>query len=448
MTVNPEQNIEKIQTWLGGLDKFSIRPGLERMEYMMERLNHPHRRLKFIHIAGTNGKGSTSAYLAAILREAGHDVGLFTSPYIESFHSRIQNNGEPISDENLFLLQEKIRPIVEEMADMEIGEPTEFEVVTALAILYFATIVYPDIVVWETGLGGRLDSTNIVHPIATVITNIGLDHMNILGHDIPSIAREKAGIIKSGVPLITGERKEEALHVILEVARQKNATVYRPDVEYEVNRREKRPGMHGEMFDFKSIFGALEACETPMAGKHQVENAGIALMTLQVLGKYFALYTEEKHIRAGLLATVWPGRFEKISEAPIVVLDGAHNADGIKALRQTVEEFYPGKRISLVFAVLADKPYQEMIEIIAPVCKQVRVTKVDNPRSQSPDKLVSVFGAVIGENRVHSYMDWREALHDTIHTAESDDIIVVAGSLYFISDVRKEWKEKYRKAGD
>lgn len=438
------QSLEQALSWLAGLERFSIRPGLERMEYMMERLGHPERRLKFIHIAGTNGKGSTASFLHSILRKAGQDVGLFVSPYITSFHERIQYNGQYIVTEDLVVLIEKLKPVVEEMSAGELGTPTEFEVVTALALLYFATVTYPDLVIWETGLGGRLDSTNIVHPLASIITNVGFDHMNILGGDLPAIAREKAGIIKSGTPIITGRMPGQALAIIEEIASKRQAAIYRADEEYQA----VRTRMNGhEVMDFTGLFGSVAGCELGLMGAHQVDNAAAALMTLQVLNKYFALYIEEEHIREGLSAARWPGRFEKISKSPDIILDGAHNADGVRALVQTVRDYYPGRKVSLVFSALEDKNYAEMVEMLAPLCESVWVTKTNHPRAACADALAIAFKNAASDLPVHVEEEWKNAWHQALHTVTSQEVLLVAGSLYFISDIRNEWKEN-RKAGD
>jgi dihydrofolate synthase/folylpolyglutamate synthase len=438
------QSLEQALSWLAGLEKFSIRPGLERMEYMMERLDHPERRLKFIHIAGTNGKGSTAAFLQAILRHAGQDIGLFVSPYITSPRERIQYNGEYINTDDLLALINKLAPIAEEMKDTEVGMPTEFEVITALALLYFATVTYPDIVIWETGIGGRLDSTNIVHPLACIITNVGFDHMNILGEDLPAIAREKAGIIKSGVPVITGKMPGKALEVIEETARARRAAMYRADKEYQaVRARENGP----EILDFTGMFGSLNGLELGLYGAHQVDNAAAALMTLQVLNKYFALYIEEEHIRQGLQETKWPGRFEKIGEHPDVILDGAHNPEGVRALAQTIRDYYPGRKVSLVFSALSDKNYAEMALLLAPLCERVWVTRIDHPRAARPEEIAAAFRSAAPDIPVQVEEEWRTAWHRALHTATAQEVLVVAGSLYFIADIRNEWKEN-RKAGD
>ncbi|GEN33018.1 bifunctional folylpolyglutamate synthase/dihydrofolate synthase [Aneurinibacillus danicus] len=438
------QSLDQALSWLAGLERFSVRPGLARMEYMMERLGHPERRLKFIHIAGTNGKGSTAAFLHAILRRAGQDVGMFVSPYVTSFHERIQYNGSYITTEELVELIEKVKPVVEEMKESEFGTPTEFEVVTALALLYFATVTYPDIVVWETGLGGRLDSTNIVHPLACIITNVGLDHINILGEDLPAIAREKAGIIKNGVPIITGKMPGKALEIIEEAARSRRASIYRAGEEYDAVRIRENDR---EMMDFAGMFGSVAGCELGLVGAHQVDNAAAALMTLQVLSNYFALYIEEEHIREGLREARWPGRFEKISEAPDVILDGAHNAEGVSALIQTVQDYYPGRKVSLVFSALADKNYAEMAWQLAPICNRVWVTKNDHPRAARVEDLAAAFRTAAPDMPVQAEENWQEAWRQALHTVTPQEVLLVAGSLYFISDIRNEWKEN-RKAGD
>lgn len=434
--------------WLNQLDKFSIRPGLERMDYLLGRLGHPERRLKFIHISGTNGKGSTSAMLEAVLRKAGYCTGLFTSPYIESFNSRIRINGEPISSAHLLQMINEIRPLVEEMGNLNIGIPTEFEMITVLAILYFATVAYPDIVIWETGLGGRLDSTNVVYPLVSVITNVGLDHMNILGGSLADIAREKAGIIKNGVPVVTGIKNEDILKLVTEVAEQKKAKLYATEQDFTLIRKIPEQGRFLERMDFQSYYGGYKNLEVSLLGKHQAENASIALMTLQVLKSFYALYIEEEHIREGLKSTLWPGRFERISTNPTIILDGAHNEDGIRAVVETLHDFYPGNKVDLLFAVLKDKPYEEMVKHLTPFCREVRVTAVSHPRGASPAEVAKEFLQAEPGLHVDVVEDWKDAFRQSCQKVGGEGILLVAGSLYFISDIRKEWFEKYRKAGE
>lgn len=219
----PLQSYREAVDWITGLIPFGIRPGLDRIEQLMERLDNPHRRLKFIHIAGTNGKGSTCAYLTSVLLRGGYDVGTFTSPYITKFTNRFQYNGIDIEEETLLRLANELKPHVDELAQTELGSPTMFEVSTALAILFYAKVTYPDYVVWETGLGGRLDVTNIVQPVVSVITNIGHDHMDKLGDTIAAVASEKAGIIKAGIPVISAVTQPEAIEVIKQAAEGKKA---------------------------------------------------------------------------------------------------------------------------------------------------------------------------------------------------------------------------------
>ncbi|HBI03890.1 MAG TPA: bifunctional folylpolyglutamate synthase/dihydrofolate synthase [Paenibacillaceae bacterium] len=443
------KDLDEALSWLNQLDKFSIKPGLERMEYVLGRLGHPERRLKFIHIAGTNGKGSTSAMMESVLREAGYSTGLFTSPYIESFTSRIRYNGEAIFLHDLLKVMNEIRPIVDELSDKkDIGIPTEFEVVTILAIVYFAKISFPDIVVWETGLGGRLDSTNVVTPIVSVITNVGFDHMNILGATLQEIAGDKAGIIKNGVPVVTGIQNAESLSVIIEEAKKKKATVYAAGKEFFRERKHPQPGVGRETFDFHSLFSSLQQVQVSLLGEHQIANASLALMALQVLKSYYAMYIEEEHIRQGLIKTSWPGRFEKINEKPTIILDGAHNEEGVRALAKTLDDFYPDTKINLLFAVLHDKPYGKMVDILAPYGKHVTVTAVAHPRKAVPEEVAKHFIQVRPTLDVQVIADWREAFNQCTASLTEDGILLVVGSLYFISDIRNEWLNLNRKDGE
>jgi dihydrofolate synthase/folylpolyglutamate synthase len=443
------KDINEGLNWLNQFDKFSIKPGLQRMEYMLERLDHPERRLKFVHIAGTNGKGSTSAMMESILREAGHNIGLFTSPYLQSFTERIRFNGESISDDDLLKIMNKIRPIVEELSTKEeVGTPTEFEIVTVIALEYFAKTAYPDLVIWETGLGGRLDSTNVVTPLISVITNIGLDHTNVLGTTLEEIAREKAGIIKNGVSVVTGVQDEESLKVIEEIAKNKKSTLYRLGKEFTVERQQPEPGDKKERFHFYSHFSKLNGLQLSLLGEHQVANASVALMALQVLNIYYALYIEEEHIRAGLLKTTWPGRFEVINEKPTILLDGAHNEEGVNALVQTLKDFYPDKKVNLLFAVLEDKPYDKMIELLVPYCNKVFLTSVAHPRQASPDAVAKCMMEAGLKTEMYTIHDWREAFRQCLSSTNDEEVLLVAGSLYFISDIRNEWLNSHRKVGE
>ncbi|XOS90365.1 bifunctional folylpolyglutamate synthase/dihydrofolate synthase [Brevibacillus laterosporus] len=282
--------------WLHSLLRFGLKPGLERMNWMLEELGHPERNLLFVHVAGTNGKGSTCTFLTHVLLEAGISVGTFTSPYITDFRERIRFNNQLIPQDDLVRLVDEIKPLVGRCEqETEYGCPTEFEVITLLAICYFGRVVRPAIVVWETGLGGRLDSTNVVHPIISVITNVGLDHTNVLGSTIGEIALEKAGIIKSGVPVVIGHFQEEALDVISRITKQKNSKLYRLGSEFNSKPLFTEVSRGTQHIEYNSLFRPSSSTyQLGLLGKHQVQNAGVALMVLDLMREFYAFLWKKK----------------------------------------------------------------------------------------------------------------------------------------------------------
>ncbi|HZG79234.1 MAG TPA: folylpolyglutamate synthase/dihydrofolate synthase family protein [Brevibacillus sp.] len=442
--------------WLHGLLRFGARPGLERMNWVLEELDHPERRLPFIHVAGTNGKGSTCAYLTQMLLEAGYSVGTFTSPYLIDFRERIRYNGNMIPQDDLLALINEIKTLVERCEqETAYGSPTEFEVVTLIAILYFARVVRPAVVVWETGLGGRLDSTNVVLPIVSVITNIGMDHTQVLGQSLPEIAGEKAGIIKPGVPVVTGERNPEALAVIAKKAKETRSTVYQIDKEFEAAQLEEQLGE--QQFRYKSIHRRHESSyRLTMNGPHQVDNAAVALMTIDVLRNYFSYILEEEEILRGLQQTRWPGRLEVVSSRPLVVLDGAHNREGIEALTGSLKKLMPGEaRLQLLFAGLGDKPLMEMASALTGLKDRVgslHVTTFDYPRAADAQTLYQAFrDGGWEETLLDTVTDWRAFLKDWMkdkQSAKADDWLVICGSLYFIAQVRAFFPTTVEEAGE
>ncbi|WP_458412327.1 bifunctional folylpolyglutamate synthase/dihydrofolate synthase [Schinkia sp. CFF1] len=418
--------------WLNSRLTFGVKPGLERMNYMLAELRHPERRLKTVHVAGTNGKGSTVSFMSHILQEAGYVVGTFTSPYIESFNERISVNGEPISDEDFVEVINKIKPIVEKCEATEHGAPTEFEVLTVIALEYFARHAVPDITLFETGLGGRLDSTNVIYPLVSVITNIGQDHLNILGDTIEEIAKEKAGIIKSGTPVVTAVEQPEAKQIIMDTAKSKNAKFYHLGKQY------KYEGLtlqnDHETFTFQSSFRRLENLEITMKGEHQVKNAVTALMALEYLRQYFAFIIDEEHVRNGLLKTAWKGRFEKVSDEPLIYIDGAHNPEGIETLCQTIQRYYPDKKVHIVFSAMKDKLLKEMIEQLDSASVKITFTQFDFPRCADAKGLFDLSTSATK----HLEEDWKKAIEDEKQAIRNtkDEILIITGSLYFISQVR------------
>lgn len=417
--------------WIHARLRLGIKPGLKRMEYMMERLGHPETKMKSVHIGGTNGKGSTVTFLRSILEASGYSVGTFTSPYIEQFNERISVNGKPIRDDELVELTNIIRPLADELEKTELGGPTEFEVITAMSFYYFANVKQVDIVIYEVGLGGRFDSTNIIYPLASVITNIGLDHTNILGHSYAEIAFEKAGIIKPAVPIFTAAKQPEALNVIKEQAKNKQAPLFQLDQEFSIF--DHYSVDRGEVFSMVSgEFQSFTGLETSMLGKHQTENASLAVMTAQYLHESGSFVITEEAVRKGLKMAYWPGRLEIVSENPLIILDGAHNNEGISALVQELTNRYTDKSVHIIFAALKDKKLDQMIHQLDQVADKITFVSFDFPRAADAEDLVKISQSP----QKLAVDDWKTYIMEEIQAVEPNRLLVITGSLYFISDVK------------
>ncbi|KRE51167.1 bifunctional folylpolyglutamate synthase/dihydrofolate synthase [Paenibacillus sp. Soil522] len=436
----PLQSYQEAVAWITGLIPFGIRPGLERIEKLMELLENPHRRLKFIHIAGTNGKGSTCAYLTSVLLRSGYDVGTFTSPYITKFTNRFQYNGVDIEEETLLKLANEVKPHVEALAETELGSPTMFEVSTALAVLFYAKVTYPDYVVWETGLGGRLDVTNIAHPVVSVITNIGHDHMDRLGDTIAAVASEKAGIIKAGIPVVSAVSQPEAIEVIKRVAAEKQSTLYLLGEQFHETVLSVREDE--QIFRFDNLFRSIEPLTITLNGAHQRTNAAVAVMTLEVLRQYNALVVEDDVLAEGLRAAAWPGRLEMVSKQPRILIDGAHNPEGAESLADALVNTYKYDRLHLMMGMLENKNHQDVLKHILPIVDTLIVTEPDfrmkkearamadvvlEMQQQQPDKYR--FELIVEQN-------WQTALQKLQQLTGDTDLGVVTGTLYLIADVR------------
>lgn len=430
---------EEAVRWIEGLARFGMRPGLERMRWMLDKLDDPHRRLKFIHVAGTNGKGSVCAFLEEALRRFEYDVGMFISPYTDTYRSRIRLNGEPIPEESLLSLVNRIKPLADELAATEMGPPTMFEVSTLLAILYFATEAYPDYVVWETGMGGRLDCTNVVHPVLSIITNIGLDHTDVLGDTLSSIAEEKAGIIKPGMPVVTAVEQPEALEIISEKARQTKSTLYVLGRDFTV---EALRTDHPQTVRFRSPFREIPDLEISLAGEHQQRNAACALMAIEVLRQYYALIVEDEPLYEAFRETRWPGRLELVRESPRIVLDGAHNPDGAAALAKalTTVPAFRHRRLHILLAMIESKHHQGYLEHILPIADTLILTEADISRKTPAERLAGIASRMPDQSGKRPELivepDWKAALEKLETLTGPEDLAVVTGTLYLVSDVR------------
>lgn len=421
---------EEALEWIHARLRLGIKPGLKRMEWMMAKLANPHRDLKAVHIGGTNGKGSTVTFLRSILQAGSHTVGTFTSPYIEQFNERISINGKPITDEEILQIANVIKPLADELDGTELGGPTEFEVITAMAFYYFAKVHQVDIVIFEVGLGGRFDSTNIILPILSIITNIGLDHVNILGHTYEEIAFEKAGIIKPGTPVFTAVKRPDALGVIEKQAEKMEAALFKINKDFSIENHTSLP--KGEQFTLKSNDRALENLEISMIGEHQTENASLAIMAGLYLNERGLFKLSEQDIRIGLTNAYWPGRFEILSENPLVVIDGAHNDEGITALVHELNQRFCDRKIHIVFTALKDKSLEKMIGKLDEVADKITFVSFDYPRAAAADTLFEISHS---DNKFASD-DWQQAIREELSNLEDGNILIVTGSLYFISVVK------------
>lgn len=445
----PFRTADEAVGWITGRMKFGIRPGMKRMELFMEKLGHPHRRLKFIHVAGTNGKGSTCAFLTKTLTACGYDVGTFTSPYIERYQNRIQLNGQDIDDDSLIRLTNELKPIFDEIAETEWGAPTMFEVSTTLALLYFAKVAYPDFVVWETGLGGRLDSTNVVTPIVSVITNVGHDHMDILGDSLTAIAEEKAGIIKPGVPVVSAAEQPETIAAIRKVATERKSTLYLMNEQFRYE--PVFSGLDEQTIHFAGPFRRLEGIGITLNGEHQLKNAAVALMTLEVLRQYYAVVLDEDPFREGLRSAQWPGRLEMVCRSPRLLLDGAHNPEGAETLAAALRSpIYRRDKLHLMIAMMPAKQHDGVLRHLLPLADSLIVTEPDFFKRADAEHLAELARSTLRELdkpiEVVVEKDWRQALALLTERTGPDDLAVVTGTLYLISDVRS-WV-LYRKDSD
>ena len=422
-------NYEETVSWIHDRIKFGIRPGLIRINELLDRLDNPQNKLKTVHIGGTNGKGSTTTFLRCLLEEQGLTVGTFTSPYIESFNERVAINGQPIPDEDLVELVKKIKPIVDEMDTVEeLKNAVEFEILTAIMFQYFLEKEV-DIVLVEVGLGGRYDCTNVITPLASAITTIGLDHVDILGDSIEEIASQKAGIIKENVPVVIGKVEEAALKVIKEEAANLNSPVFQYGEEF-TSKYIQPDESWGEIFNFRSQELDLSHLKISLLGKHQVDNASVAIELYSIVSKSLGLPVTGKDIQKGLKKAFWPGRMEKISDEPLIVLDGAHNDHAMQVLVQNLKTEFKGQHIHTIFGALSTKDIASMIKDLKTVPNlDLKVTTFDYPKAFTKEQYE--------ELGLNAYNSWQEALAETLEELTGDDLVLVTGSLYFISQVRE-----------
>ncbi len=417
--------------YLESLTRFGIRLGLERMHYLLEALGHPERRLRVVHVAGTNGKGSTCAILDSILRAAGYRAGLYTSPHLVRYEERIRLGGAPIPGGRLAELVACVREVVERAAAEGREPPTEFEAGTAIMYAYFAE-EGAEVVVQETGLGGRLDATNVVPaPLVCVLTAIGMDHRDRLGDTLAAIAAEKAGIVKPGVPVVSAPQEPEAAQVVARAAARAGSRLIRVGHEVAVEGVAVSP--EGTRFDYRGLSGWETDLRLGLLGRHQAENAACALAAVEVLRER-GLTIPEEAVRAGLARARWPGRLEVLGHRPLLVLDGAHNPHGAAALRRSLEELWPGRLFVFVLGVLATKDARGIVTALAPLAAGVVATCPDSGRALAPAELARLAEEAGCPALVEPAVP--VAVRRALDWAGPTGAVCVAGSLYLVGRVR------------
>ncbi|MBE6062836.1 MAG: bifunctional folylpolyglutamate synthase/dihydrofolate synthase [Clostridium butyricum] len=423
---------EEAMKYISSVGKFGSNYGLKRTFRLLELLGNPHENLKLIHVAGTNGKGSTTAMITKILYGMGYKVGMYTSPYIEEFEERIQINGENIPKDKFVSLLIEVKETVEKVIEEGYDHPTEFEILTVIMFLYFYREKV-DYGVIEVGLGGTLDSTNVLTPLVSVITSISYDHMNILGNTIEEIAEQKAGIIKEGVPVVVYPAEKSVQNVIVKKAEEMNSKI----------RLVQKSSVKLLDINKDNIYQEIQVStmkneykvKLPLLGAHQMFNLAVVLNTIEVI---FEGQTENLNIELvekSLEDVKWKGRLEVLNRKPLIVIDGAHNIDGIKSLTYNIKKYFEYKKIILLLGILADKQVDEMIQEIVPYAEKVYALTPHSDRAQLSEELKD---KIIKYNKnVEAIENYKDAAIKAINEAEKDDLILISGSLYMIGDMRK-----------
>ena len=413
--------IETIE-YLEKLGKFGIHLGMERITGLLDELGHPEKQIKTVHVTGTNGKGSVSSMIANILLSSGLKVGKFTSPHFVKYNERIEVNGEAISDEAFATVHSAVKIAADNVVKKSGNQPTQFEILTAAAFLYFA-LEKVDYAVIEVGLGGLWDSTNVIKPEVSVIVNVSLDHTDRCGTAVEEIAMQKAGIIKENVPVVTAA-EGEALGPIQAMCMFKQAPLY----------------IYGKAFTGQEVMSSMEGTtftlsagnyhsnyEIKLPGAHQIANTAVAVVAAKLVSKKDERITEEA-LHEGVKKTLWPGRFERIEMSPDIILDGAHNPAGAKALRAALDKYYSHKKVNFVFGMMGDKDMKTVIDTLFKKEDTVRTVLADKgPRAASAKDLAKLVG-----KKAKAFDSLEDAYKDAIDNAGKDGVVCICGSLYLI----------------
>lgn len=409
------------------LRRYGIILGLDIIENILESLGNPQNNFKTIHVAGTNGKGSIASALSTILHKAGYRVGLYTSPHLVSFNERIRINNRSVSDKNVVDAYEAVKN-----AHHGSREPTFFEFSTAMALYEFGRHQV-DWAVIETGMGGRLDATNVIIPVLTIITNISLEHKLYLGNTIAEITREKGGIIKKGTPVVTGVTQKTAISVLTSIAESQSAPLYRFKDAFRIRRT--RSGT----FDYFGIDHIWRNIRTGLIGRYQADNAALVLAACEILKKN-NLDLSEKNIKDGLEQNRWPGRLEKVASSPLILLDGAHNFIAARHLARYLSEDLSGRNITMIIGILDDKPYKAMLKDLLPPCKKAILTRPKIDRALAPETLYKTAKEIISDIDIVPDVD--KAILHAIENASPKDVICIAGSLYVVGEAKELFEKR------
>jgi dihydrofolate synthase/folylpolyglutamate synthase len=418
--------------YLANLTKFGMNLGLKRIQGLLERLNHPERQLRVIHVGGTNGKGSTSIMIAQILWEAGYKAGIFTSPHLHDYRERFIINGQMISKPEVISQINQLRPHLEELVAGGMEHPTEFEVHTALALNYFAQEKV-DFAIIEVGLGGEIDSTNVVTPLVSVITSVGMDHMNYLGEDLSAITKVKAGIIKPNSVVVTAAERPQVIEIIAEKASRLGVKLLRVGEDICWNKQLR--GEFEQVFDLSGLNASYLDLHLNLMGEHQLRNAATAVTVCEVLTSEYGVTIPRKAVYEALRKVKWPGRLELLSNSPKVLLDGAHNVDGAEALLLALKQ-YTRDRLILCIGMLDDKEREKIADLLLPLADEVVVTKPESPRAKDWVGLAEIAGKY--NKPVMCIKNPKEAVNVAFYRLELKDMLCVTGSLYMIADAREE----------
>ncbi|MCH4483243.1 bifunctional folylpolyglutamate synthase/dihydrofolate synthase [Staphylococcus haemolyticus] len=409
--------------WIHERTEFGIKPGVKRMEWMLDRLNNPQLNIRGIHVGGTNGKGSTVAYIRAALVENGYEVGTFTSPFIETFNERISLNGLPITNDEIVELVEIVKPISEALEqETELGGATEFEIITTMMFVYFGQIHPVDFVVVEAGLGIKNDSTNVFNPILSVLTSIGLDHTDILGNTYLDIAKDKGAIIKPNIPVIYAVKNEEALKYIRDLAESSEAKPIELDREIVVVSQD-------DEFTYRYKDYELETIILNMLGEHQKENAALAITALIELYEQEIITLDFNKMIDAIESVSWTGRIEQVKENPLIIIDGAHNNESIEALIDTIKNYYDNEKMDVLFSAIKGKPVHGMLNKLEEISNHLYFTEFDFPKALTKDEL--------SEQVNLEHIEFIDDYVSFIKNYEGNGLLIT-GSLYFISEVKSK----------